>query len=134
MIRIFQFDPNDRDSQDIAPSTDQLLTDYGNGSSGVRQDIDLSVIAANEQGGCEGVLAGRPVVLVHELVVKPTMRSRSLVDRLIAYGIGMLVGTGWYKQAVFVVDPDNEAMRKYLTELGAIADTAPRILYFLNLK
>lgn len=135
MIHIFKFDPTDSASVDVAESTDALLAEFGNGSDGVRQDIDLSTVAVNGHNKfqCDGVIAARPVALVHELVVRPSLKERNIIDRLVAYGIGWLVAKG-YKQAVFVVDPSNVAMQKYLEEMGAVADSAPRILYFLNLK
>jgi hypothetical protein len=101
-----------------AAAADRLLF-----SSGQTHDIDLDAdlvgVAESVDGKeLDGLIVARPLVLVHELVIRQQAMMRMIVERLVQYGLGYLRAKD-HREVIFLVDPRNEAMQAYLEGLGA---------------
>jgi hypothetical protein len=97
----------------VALKTDKdavdVLLDY-NKHGDVRLDRDILVVAGNP---ARGILVWRPSAFVHEFVAADRVMANALVN----YAMGQARPTA--KEAVFLVEPGNKSMLRYVKLLGA---------------
>lgn len=95
---------------------------------GLRLDRDMIVVAETSDGkDLKGVAAGEPVFYVHHFMVTAGSFDRLVAEKLLDYSLGLMKSRG-EKNLVFVVDPDNEKMLRFLKSRGA--DPMPTGLLF----
>lgn len=99
-----------------AKALDELLQNNQHGD--VRLDRD--VIAVVGEPVPTGVLVWRPCALVHELVCPGLLSANALIN----FAVGQAAGRPFtVRDALFVIDPSNDAMLRHAKRLGAVEST-----------
>jgi hypothetical protein len=112
-----------------AKGVDVLLKENRHGDVQLKRD---QLIVLGAVGDVKGVLAGRPVYFVHELAVNDSLLRRAVVEALVNYGIGFARGTE-IRDAVFLIDPRNHALRRVLLDGGAVKQPISEV-YCMELR
>lgn len=122
-------DPEDRNLLDGLRDTypDQLKCIDG---------ADIIFIAQDESGKVLAAVGSSPVQLIHDFLVVPSdnmVIARRAAEALVRFAMG--VGRGLSeREAVFVVDKNNEHLVSFVEDTGAISDGPPASLYVVKLS
>lgn len=95
-----------------AEALDRLLK--ANAFGDVRLDRDVIVVSGSP---ASGALVWRPCALVHELECPGLLTANALVNYAVGQGAGR---SAIVRDAIFLVDPANEAMLRHTKRLGAV--------------
>ena len=98
------------------------VDDYTEGNKyGLKIDRDVIILAEApgfEGNTIKGVAAGQPVFYVHHFMVSAGGFDRLAAEELLSYSLGLMKAKG-EKNLVFVVDPKNEKMLRFMKDKGA---------------
>lgn len=108
-------DLNPHDQQDLAMADDITGS---NRSGDVRLSQDYITVAADNSGRFHAFAAGRPVVFVHEFILRESLRKRETAEGLLQFSLGKLSALG-ERQLHFLVHPDNTEFQKFIDDHGA---------------
>lgn len=98
-------------------------------------DVDR-IFLADDAGKIAGILVARPSVRVHGFMVASTLGQRRIAEQLVATGIQHFKAVGC-KEAFFQVQEGNEAMQRFLKDVGATREfdlKQPYSTYLLELR
>ncbi|KKN00371.1 hypothetical protein LCGC14_1138460 [marine sediment metagenome] len=118
-----------------APMLKALL----NGKLGdVTEGRDVIVVSQLGEEDLIGALAFRPVFLVHELSIGRTPLGRMVASELITYALATARGLALqfgidHPEALFVVDKENDTLRRLVLERGA-REEEPGTLYTMRIR
>lgn len=91
----------------------------GGNAYGLQLDRDMIIVAESGDGkDLKGVAAGEPVFYVHHFMVTAGTFDRLVAEKLLDYSLGLMKARG-EKNLVFVVDPSNEKMLRFMKDRGA---------------
>lgn len=92
---------------------------------GERNDISPNkdfIVVVEQDGHVVGVVASRPVCLIHSLCIARGTLMRRVAEMALAYKLGMCRAQG-AREAMFLVEQNNEAMRRFLEDQQATRET-----------
>lgn len=101
----------------------------------IELDRDQLVVSTLEypSPAITGVLAGRPAVVVHEMRLAPGALALERAQLLIDRGVHLIRGWG-HRDAVFLVDPKNAAMLRFVESLPyKVVEQQPARIFWLKL-
>lgn len=116
-----------------ADGLDALLRTRNHGSIRRPRITQDRLVVAGPIGEPRGLLVWRPVALIHELIVPPSLKMKKVTDGLVSYARTTAIDRICFvKEAVFLIDPSNTPMLDYVRDCGAVPD--PGQLMFTNIK
>lgn len=93
---------------------------------GVQLDTDIVIVAENEAQRLVGLVAARNVYMVHEFRTDAGLNSRLVAEVLMNTTLALAqcktVNHSARPEALFIISPKNERMRRFAVGFGAVQE------------